>query len=327
MTVIKVALLGFGTVGEGLYESINSHQQQLQALLGAEVHIAGVLIQDSEKQRRLAEDVLVTTNFNDILNIPDLQVVFEAIVGEDPSYEYLSKAIERGCDIITANKVMFAKHGEELLRKAREYNVSIGYEATVAGGVPVIRTIAQLLQVNRVEKIQAILNGTSNFILTEMRKNELPFETVLKSAQDLGYAEADPSNDVEGFDAFYKLMILSNLLFGKQPDWHEVKVEGISEISNHQIQSAHQKNERYKHIAEIKKDGDQIIASVGPALTNEDHPLYNIEGVDNAIVIKASLAGTIAIQGPGAGSYPTASAMIEDFAHIFQNKKAAYALT
>lgn len=323
MAVIKAALLGFGTVGEGVYEAIATHQKKLQEILGAEVQIAGVLIQEQEKKRKIAKDVLVTTDFDEILNIPDLQVVFEAIVGEDPSFQYLSKAIEHKCDIITANKVMFARHGEKLLAKARVHDVKIGYEATVAGGVPIIRTIGQQLQVNNIERIEAILNGTSNFILTEMRKKHLSFEEALKIAQEHGYAEADPTNDVEGFDAFYKLMILSSLAFGNQPDWDDVGIEGIAHITSEDIEAAQQNNRRYKHIAQIKKEGEHVYASVRPILTDEGHPLYNVEGVDNAIVIEASLVGTVAVQGPGAGSNPTASAMIEDFAHIFQSKKNA----
>ncbi|MBS4208364.1 homoserine dehydrogenase [Bacillus sp. FJAT-50079] len=327
MTVIKAALLGFGTVGEGLYEAIQTHQQQLQALLGAEVQVAGVLIQDPYKKRNIAENVLVTTDFEEILRIPDLQVVFEAIVGEDPSYQYVNRAIERGCDVITANKVMFARHGEELLTKAKKHRVKIGYEATVAGGVPIIRTIAQQLQVNKIERIQAIVNGTSNFILSEMRKKQISFEEALETAQKLGYAEADPANDIEGFDAFYKLMIVSRLAFGIQPAWNDVKVEGISSLSLKEIEEAGKLNQRFKHVAEVANVDGKIQASVQLVITDSDHPLYNVEGVDNALVIQSSLAGTIAVQGPGAGSRPTASAMIEDFAYIFQNKKAALALT
>lgn len=259
MAVIKAAILGFGTVGEGVYEAVQTHQQQLQDILDAEVQIVGVLIQDLEKNRSISEDVLVTTNFEEILNIPDLQVVFEAIVGEDPSYIYLERAMEQGCDIVTANKVMFARHGERLLRKAYEQGVQIGYEATVAGGVPIIRTLAHQLQVNKVERIQAILNGTSNYILTEMRNKQLSFEEVLKTAQELGYAEADPTNDVEGFDAFYKLMILSSLVFGSQPSWDEVNVKGISAVSNEQIEVAYNNGHRYKHIAEVTKKTEKYL--------------------------------------------------------------------
>jgi len=324
MTVIKAALLGFGTVGKGVYDAVQTHRQELKTLLGAEVEIAGVLIKDVKKERNIEKHVLVTDCFDDILQIPGLDVVFEAIVGEEPGFSYLQRAMEQGCDVVTANKVMFAKHGAQLLDIAREYGVKVGYEATVAGGVPIIRTIAQQLQVNKIGRIQAILNGTSNYILTEMRKRDSEFQEVLQQAQELGYAEADPANDVEGNDAFCKLMILSQLAFGSQPEWKNVQVEGISRITLEQVQAAKEKGLRYKHVAEAIKEGDEIRASVRPVLTSANHPLYSIEGVDNAIVIESSLAGTVTVQGPGAGSGPTASAMLEDMAHIFQGASATH---
>ncbi|MED4882672.1 Gfo/Idh/MocA family oxidoreductase [Bacillus smithii] len=168
---IKAAILGFGTVGQGVYQSIQSHQSRLKQLLGKEVEVAGILIQHPEKERDVDESVIVTTQFEDILAIPGLQVIFEAIVGEEPGHTYLSMAIEKGIHVITANKVMFARHGQELLKKAKENGVQIGFEATTAGGTPILQTLA-LLRVNEVEEIQGILNGTSNFILFYFIGNE-----------------------------------------------------------------------------------------------------------------------------------------------------------
>ncbi|MBO0992192.1 homoserine dehydrogenase [Bacillus sp. SD088] len=320
MRIIKAALLGLGTVGAGVYEVICNQQEKLKELIGAEVQVVAVLIQDEKKEREVAEDVMVTNNIEEILSIPGLDVLFESIVGAEPAHHYLDEAIKHGCHIITANKEMFAKHGEGLLEKARENNVQIGYEATVAAGVPVIRTIQQQLQLNKIERVQALLNGTSNFILTEMRKKQLPFAEVLKTAQSLGFAEADPTNDVEGIDAFYKIMILSQLIYGKQPPWKTVELQGIASLSQDKISNS---NGRFKHIAELEKVGDRIQASVRPVEIDSRHPLYSVEGVDNAVVLETSLAGKIMIQGPGAGSKPTASAMLEDFISIFQSNKAA----
>ncbi len=171
-------------------------------------------------------------------------------------------------------------------------------EATVAAGVPVIRTIQQQLQLNKIGRVQALLNGTSNFILTEMRKKQLPFAKVLKTAQSLGFAEADPTNDVEGIDAFYKIMILSQLIYGEQPEWNTVELKGIASVSEDKI---YHSDGRYKHIAELEKVGDRIQATVRPIIVDEQHPLYSVEGVDNAVVLETSLAGAIMIQGPGAG--------------------------
>lgn len=321
MSVIKAALLGFGTVGEGVYTAIHSQQQQLNELLGVRVEIVAVLIRDKNKKRDIESNILVTTDFEEILNIRDLDVVFEAIVGEEPGYTYLKQAIDKGIHVITANKVMFAKYGQELIHKAKQQNVKLAFEATTAGGVPIIRTIQRLLQVNRITKVQGILNGTSNFILTKMRENKLSFEAALHLAQQKGYAEADPTNDISGKDAFCKLMILSQLVFGEQPCWSEVKIEGITSISQQQIEEKEHQGQRYKHIAEIYKEGQRIKASVKPIIVDSNHPLYSIEGVENAIALEASLVGNITLQGPGAGKMPTASAMIEDFAEIVQHQQ------
>lgn len=319
MTVIKVALLGFGTVGEGVYSAIHSHQTQLRKLLGKEVEIVAILIRDQTKERKIDANVLVTTNFEDIINIPDLDVIFEAIVGEEPSRSYLLQAIEKGIHVVTANKEMFANHGHELIQRAQQNETKIGFEATTAGGVPIIRTIKQLLQVNRITKIQGILNGTSNFILTEMRERKLSFDKALQLAQKKGYAEADPTNDISGIDAFYKLMILSQLVINQQPNWSEVIIDGIVSITQEQIKQAEKRGQRFKHIAEITFNDHSLVASVQPIIVDSNHPLYSIEGVENAVAIEASLVGKITLQGPGAGKLATASAMIEDFVDIIQH--------
>jgi homoserine dehydrogenase len=319
MAPIKAALLGFGTVGQGVYESVNTHKEQLKAVLGEEVVIKAVLVKDGSKKREVDEGVLVTTEYEEILKIPGLQVVFEAIVGEEPGYTYLSKAIEKGCHVITANKVMFASRGKTLLEKAYKAGVSVGFEATTAGGTPIIRSISQLLQVNRTISIEAILNGTSNYILTDMRAKGSAFHDVLKTAQELGYAEADPVNDVEGYDAFYKLMILSELAFGFTPDWADVERRGITDVTKEHIEVFNRWGYRIKHLARIRRDRDQLTASVKPVLVDEEHPLFGIEGVQNAVMIETSLAGKVVLQGAGAGKLPTASAMVEDLTYVLQS--------
>lgn len=322
MAPIKAALLGFGTVGQGVYESLKTHKEQLKSVLGEEVVIEAVLVKDGSKKRDIDENVLVTTDYQEILKIPDLQIVFEAIVGEEPGFSYLKKAIEKRCHVITANKVMFARHGKTLLEKAGEAGVSVGYEATTAGGTPIIRSISQLLQVNEILSIEAILNGTSNYILTSMREKGLKFQDVLKTAQELGYAEEDPVNDVEGYDAFYKLMILSELSFGYTPNWDDVDRSGITEVSKEHIEVFDRWGYRIKHLARIRRDRDQLTASVKPVLVDAHHPLYGIEGVQNAVMVDTSLAGKVTIQGAGAGKLPTASAMVEDLTYVLQSNSA-----
>ncbi|MFD1356577.1 homoserine dehydrogenase [Fictibacillus halophilus] len=323
MAPIKAALLGFGTVGQGVYEALKTHREQLKSVLGEEVIIEAILVKDGAKKRDVDEHILVTTNFDEVLNIPDLQIVFEAIVGEEPGFTYLSKAIEKGCHVITANKVMFARHGKTLLEKAETAGVSVGFEATTAGGTPIIRSISQLLQVNNILSVEAILNGTSNYILTNMREKGSAFEDVLKTAQDLGYAEADPVNDVEGFDAFYKLMILSELSFGSSPNWDEVERKGITEVSSEQIEVFTRWGYKVKHLARIRSDHGQFTASVKPVLVDTEHPLYGVEDVQNAIMVETSLAGKVTVQGAGAGKLPTASAMVEDLTYVLQSNSGA----
>lgn len=316
MSSINVALLGYGTVGKGVYQTIESHQERLQQLLGQQVKVVAILVQDKEKHIVPNQDLLFTTNFDEIARIPDLHVVIDAIVGREPGLTYLKIAIEKGCHVITANKEMFAFYGSELQRLAAKKNVSVGYEATVAGGVPVIQTIRQLLQVNSILKVEAILNGTSNFILSAMRTELNTFGDTLQKAKDLGYAEADPTNDIEGYDAFYKGLVLSQLIYGEQPSFEKVTRKGIANILPSHIKIAESAGLRFKHIVSLYKYREEIKCRVAPVLVSDVHPFYQVEGVQNSVSVTTDLLGNIQLQGPGAGMFPTASAVIEDLIHI-----------
>jgi homoserine dehydrogenase len=319
MSIIKVALLGFGTVGEGVYRTIQSHQEELRAAIGKNVEVVAILIKNKEKKRAIDSEVLITTDFEDIIGLPDLDVVFEAIVEKEPSFTYLKRALLKGCHIITANKEMFSHHGKELIELAAEQQVSVGFEATVAGGVPIIQTLQQLLKINNVSAIQGILNGTSNFILTEMREKKQTFIEALKLAQQNGYAEADPGNDINGCDAYFKLMVLSGIAFGEQPELSCVKINGITDITIEQIELADKLGLRFKHIASIDRKEDRLHATVIPTLVSKAHPFYHVEGVENAVNVRTDLIGSITLQGPGAGMFPTASAMVEDLVQVLQS--------
>ncbi len=251
-----------------------------------------------------------------MINIPNVNVVIDAMIGVDHTTKYLRQAIKKGCHVITANKEMFAQKSLELLNLAKKNNVTIGFEATVAGGIPIIQTLKKLINVNEVYQIQGILNGTSNFILTSMRENKISFEKALIKAQEMGYAEADPTNDIEGIDAFYKGVILSELVFGSQPIWNKVRKKGNSNISDKLIQSGNDLGLRFKHVVTIDKRLEKINLTVQPVLVSENHPFYRVEGVENAILISSDIVGNICLQGPGAGMYPTSSAIIEDLIHI-----------
>ncbi|MFI8688229.1 homoserine dehydrogenase [Rossellomorea sp. NPDC077527] len=321
MSVINVAILGFGTVGQGVCEAIETHQDRLKEALGKEVKVRAILIKDPTKKREINPSIKVTTEFKDILEIPDLHVIFEAIVGEEPCYTYLSEAIEKGIHIVTANKAMFAKYGPDLLEKALNHGVSVGFEATTAGGIPVIGTIRQLIKVNEIRSIQGILNGTSNFILSQMRKQGLSFEAALKQSQEKGYAEADPTSDIEGYDAFYKLLILSQTAFGRQPEWKDVRRKGITHLTAEWLQAAESFRLRFKHVGSLERDGfNRIKGEVKPILVHDTHPFYGVEDVENAVSLKGSLVGRVTLLGPGAGKRPTGSAMVEDFLSLIQGK-------
>lgn len=319
MATIQAAILGFGTVGQGIYQILNERKVHLKQSLGLDIEVKAILIRDPVKNRLATPGVLVTDSFQEIEAIPGIQVVFEAIIGEQPAFDYLSKAIQKGRHVITANKVMYAKYGMQLENLARIHGVQVGYEATTAAGVPIIKTLKNLLQVNQVYRIQGILNGTSNYVLTQMRLQKSLLQDVVQEAQILGYAEADPYNDVSGQDAFRKLMILSALAFGKQPNWDEVEIQGIDEITREQVASATREGLRFKHVAEICQEADGTLqAFVGLKLVGQEHPLYAIEGVDNAITLDTNYIGTLTLTGPGAGKFPTASVMVEDYADIIK---------
>ncbi|MGX2961331.1 homoserine dehydrogenase [Peribacillus sp. JNUCC 23] len=316
MTALHIALLGYGTVGKGVYKTIQTHQEKLKRIFRKEVKVVAILVKNIEKHHTLDSDVLLTDDFNKIITLEQLDVVIDAIVGQEPSFTYLQQAMNRGCHVITANKEMFAYHGTQLKQIAKEKGVTLGFEATVAGGIPIIQTLRQLLNVNNIQKVQGILNGTSNFILTKMREDGCPFETALKLAQEKGYAEADPTNDIEGYDAFYKAVILSELAFGENPNWEESIRQGIQSITPEQIELFSAFGYRFKHVASMEKTEKGIVCSVKPVLVNETHPFYQIEGVQNAVSIDGDIVGNISLQGPGAGMLPTASAIIEDLVYI-----------
>lgn len=317
MPSIKVALLGFGTVGEGIYRILTERKIEIKQQTGCEIDIVAILVRDTAKVRLATPGVKVTGDIQEIMMNPDIDFIFEAIVGEEPAYTYLSDAIEKGFHVITANKKMFAKHGPALLKHAEFRGVQVGYEATTAGGVPIIRTVKNLLPADRVRRIRGILNGTSNFILTKMREEKIPFKAALIEAQKLGYAEADPNDDVSGKDAFRKLMILSALSFGAQPVWRDIPIVGIEGVTIEDVSEALIGKLRYRHIADISIDEKGVLrGSVGPVLIGPDNPLYGVDGVDNAIIVETDYLGSLTLVGPGAGMYPTASAVIGDFLYM-----------
>ena len=327
MATIKAAILGFGTVGQGIYHILNEKRNELREKLGVELEVTKILVTDASREPVPGTKHLMTESIDEVLAETGLQVVFEAIVNEEPAFSYLKLAVENKCHVITANKVMFAKRGKELEALAKANGVFVGYEASVAGGVPIIKTMKNILLVNDVTRVQGILNGTTNYILTKMRAESWSFEHALSEAQRLGYAEADPYNDVSGQDAFKKLMILASLAFGEQPNWADVEVIGIDTISAEQVATATEQGLRYRHVAEVEKREDgKIVGKVAPLLVDKEHPLYPVDDVFNAVAMETNYIGTLSITGPGAGMYPTASVMVEDYAEII-GKRAGFVVS
>lgn len=316
---LHVALIGFGTVGKGIYESIEEQRQQLESLLGKTISIDAILIKNGDIDRGVDNKVLLTTNVEDLLSLPQLDVVFEAIIGVEPARTYLAKFIEKGCHIVSANKELLAHKGKELRSLATKYKVGLRYEAAVAASIPILSTLREGMKSNQIQEISGILNGTSNFILSELHQKEISFEQALNEAKEKGYAEADPTNDIEGWDAFFKILILSDLVYGQQPEWDRIIRRGIDEVTSADIKKAESIGFRIKHIASLTPSTDGPVISVEPVAVTSTHPFFHVAGVNNALQVTGNLAGSITLNGPGAGAYPTASAMIEDLLSLYRN--------
>lgn len=308
--IIKIGLLGLGTVGGGVFKTIENLKN---------VKIEKIAVGNITKKRDiegLTPEMLTTDGF-EIVNNPEIDVVVELIGGIHPAYEYIKTAISNKKHIVTANKELIAKHGEELFELAKENNVSILFEAAVAGGIPIITPIKTTLAGNKIEKVAGILNGTTNFILTKMEKEKAEFSAVLAEAQKLGYAEADPSGDVQGFDAGYKIAILAALAFNKRIDVTSVYKEGIDKISPIDIEYADAFGYKIKLIALAQQDEDgEVDVRVHPMLVSKKLPIAHIDEVMNAVVIAGHPVGQVMFSGPGAGEFATASSVIGDIMAI-----------
>jgi homoserine dehydrogenase len=317
MTKIRVALLGLGTVGFGTYNALTGREEKISALIGKSFELTGILIKDENKPRSIPKQTFITTHFDDLFRNGAPDVVIEVMGGIEPALSYIKKALQAGCHVVSANKDLIAKYGKELRNLALANHVRFVYEASVGGGIPILRTIKELLVGNRIESVEGILNGTSNFILTQMRTTGVSFEETLKLAQQKGYAESNPSNDIDGTDAFFKAMVLCEWIFGRQPDWKQVNVQGIKGITTEEIVLAEQLGLRVKHLVLIDRE---LNVEVKPVFIDSAHPLYGVENVDNAVRLKTDLLGYLTLQGAGAGAEATSSAVVEDLLSIYLTK-------
>lgn len=308
--MIKVGVLGYGTVGSGVVEILHENHDLIQTRVGDEVSLKYVLdLRDFPGDP--VEKVLVH-DFNVIAQDSEVQIVVETMGGLHPAYEFVKTCLENGKSVCTSNKALVAAYGPELLELAKQKNVNFLFEASVGGGIPIIRPLKTSLAPDEIQEISGILNGTTNYILTKMTEEGLDFESVLKDAQDKGYAEKDPTADVEGYDACRKIAILTSLAYGKQLDFEDIYTEGITKITDRDIAYAKKLGFKIKIFGSSKKVGDQVCAMVAPVLIHSNHPLYSVDGVFNAILVKGNMVGDVMFYGQGAGKLATASAVVSD---------------
>lgn len=275
--MIKVAILGYGTVGSGVFEIIRENKDLIAANAGEEIEVKYVLdLRDFPGDP--CENVLVH-DYNIILEDPEVEIVIEVMGGLKPAYDFVKAALDAGKSVCTSNKELVAKHGAELIRIAKSHNRNFLFEASVGGGIPIIRPINMHITADKICEITGILNGTTNYILTKMDKEGADFASTLKQAQDLGYAERNPEADIEGFDAVRKIAILASLAKGKTVDFEEIYTEGISNITDIDFKYAKTMNKSIKLLGKCKNEDDGVVASVAPRLLSQEHPLYNVNGV------------------------------------------------
>ncbi|GAA3408297.1 homoserine dehydrogenase [Paenibacillus hodogayensis] len=322
MEPIKVGLLGMGTVGTGVLRIIEGHQDDLQKQVGSTIRVEKVLVQDKSKARRYAVEAdRITEDGWDIVNDPDIDIVVEVMGGIEPAKTYILAALDKGKHVVTANKDLMALHGPEILNKAAEKNCDVLYEASVAGGIPIIRTLIEGFSSDRITKIIGIVNGTTNYILTKMSQEGASYEDVLKEAQELGYAESDPTSDVEGLDAARKMAILGTLGFHTSLGLGDVQAKGISQVSKEDIQYGKSLGYEVKLLGIAERQDDLISVSVQPTLVRKTHPLASVGGVFNAVYVYGEAVGETMFYGPGAGEMPTATSVVADLVAVVKNLK------
>ena len=317
---VGIGLLGMGVVGGGVASVITDKGVQLANMIGAPVNLRGALVRDLSRQRAatLPEGAL-TTSADDVLDNPDVDIVVEVMGGEQPALDYILKSISLGKHVVTANKEVMAKHGAKILTEAHKRGVQVLFEASVAGGTPIIAPLLRDLVANDVVSINGIINGTTNYILTKMAQEGQDFGVALSAAQELGYAEADPTNDVEGIDAAYKLAILSTLAFRARVTDADVYSEGITHLTAQDFRYASELGYEIKLLAIASKTDGAVHVRVHPAMVRADVMLAKVDGVLNAIEVQTDLAGRVLFHGRGAGDMPTTSAVLADVVHIARN--------
>ncbi|MGG6433453.1 homoserine dehydrogenase [Anoxybacillus sp. D401a] len=319
---VSVGLLGLGTVGSGVVKIIKNHQDKLMHQIGCPVEIKKVAVRDRDKKRDVVlPEAVLTTNVEEVIHDPDIDVVIEVMGGIEETRRYILQALKNGKHVVTANKDLMALYGTELLAVASEHGCDLFYEASVAGGIPILRSLVDGLASDRITKMMGIVNGTTNYILTKMSKFNRRYEEVLAEAQALGYAEADPTSDVEGLDAARKMAILARLGFSMNIDLQDVYVKGITGITEEDLNYSKRLGYTMKLIGIAHRDGEKVEVSVQPTLLPETHPLASVNDEYNAVYVYGEAVGETMFYGPGAGSLPTATSVVSDLVAVMKNMR------
>ncbi len=312
--MINIAVLGYGTIGSGVVEVVEKNASSIAERAGDRIQVKYILdLKDFPEDPHAG---LIVHDIDQILNDDDIKIVVETMGGTGAAYTFVKAALEKGKHVATSNKALVARYGAELMDIAKKANINFLFEASVGGGIPIIRTINSSLTADEIEEITGIMNGTTNYILTKMDNEGAPFDEVLKEAQELGYAEADPTDDVEGYDASRKIAILTSLVTGRHVDFEEIYTEGITKISQADMKYAAKLCRRVKLLATMKKIEDGYVAMVAPFMISDEHPLYNVHDVFNAIFVHGNVLDDAMFYGRGAGKLPTASAVVADVVDI-----------
>lgn len=319
---VKVGLLGLGTVGSSVYQIIQNHQKELQQQVGCEVEVTKVLVRDLTKKRAIdIPSEIFTDNPKDILDHEEIDIVVEVMGGIEKSKEYLTRALKNKKHIVTANKDVMAGYGVELLSLAKDMGCDLFYEASVGGGIPIIRSLKDGLASDKITKMMGIVNGTTNYILTKMSQEGMSYETALEKAKELGFAEPDPTSDVEGLDAARKILILATLGFSMEIDLSDVYTVGISKITKEDIEYTKQLGYTLKLIGLASRENDAVEVSVQPTLLPNHHPLASVNNEYNAVYIYGEAVGETMFYGPGAGGLPTATSIVSDVVAVIKNMR------
>ena len=335
MKSVNIGILGMGTVGSGVYELLTTNGELIRTRSDVDLRVKKVADIDTSKKKDYSiPDEVFSVDASDVVDNPDIDVVVELIGGTGIAREFMLRALRNGKHVVSANKALLAKHGSEIFNTALEQQVNLGYEASVGGGIPIIKTIREALVGNVIHRVMGILNGTSNFILTKMTREGLDFDSALKIAQELGFAEADPTLDISGGDAQHKIVILASLAFNTAIDIERVYVEGIEHIEKRDMQYADELGFVLKLLAHAERVDEGVLVKVHPSLVPRDNPLASINWEDNAVMVYSDFLGKSMYYGKGAGKRPTASAVVADIVDISQRicsgaqcDKALYSFT